>query len=74
MHTWKVIAVPTGDSNIEIQGFVWKVDNSGGTFVALKQKYAKAIEMMCPPSNRDDMGLCIIYEQDPKSRTHDGIK
>jgi len=74
MHTWKVIAVPTGDNSVEIQGFVWKVGNNGDTFVALKQKYAKAIEMMCPASDRDDMGLFIIHAQDPKSRTHDGIK
>ena len=66
--------MPTGDNSVEIQGFVWKVGNNGDTFVALKQKYAKAIEMMCPASDRDDMGLFIIHAQDPKSRTHDGIK
>ena len=76
MHAdeWKVIAVPTGDNTVEIQGFVWKVSNNGSTFVTLKQKYAQAIEMMCPASDRTDLGLCVIHAQDPKSRTHDGIK
>ena len=74
MHTWKVIAVPTGDNTVEIQGFAWKVSNSGSTFVTLKQKYAQAIEMMCPASDRTDLGLCVIHAQDPKSRIDEGVK